>query len=167
MVNWPFTKRSQVPEEYRRNMERAIAAITTHGLCEGVPKDKLEKLFPACNIEEITDDEIVCHCAAELAHHDAFLVLDGKVAIKYRQGVLEHVLELAGYGALFNISNLVGWQGDDVGARALGRAEILAIDTEKLLKLFEDDPSIGYRMTRNLARLLMEQHKKHLAHYLQ
>ena len=168
MVDRLFGKRQRqavpaFPPAYR---EQLLSAIATHGLFAGLPHRKVEGLFPACLLEQYQDEEIVCRCPAEVAHHDAFLVLNGKVAVKYRLGDAEHVMELAGFGTLFNVGGVVEAKGDDVGARALGPVVLMMMDAEKLGQMFAEDPSVGYVVVRNLTKLLMEQHRKYLERYL-
>lgn len=142
--------------------EKIASAMEQHDLFSGLPEKKLPSLIPACRIKEFQDEEIVCHCPD--ASHDAFLVLDGKAAIILSRNGLTYILELAGFGGVFNVEKLVDAANDDQGGRALGRVKLLAMDAAMLKKLFKVDPTVGYPFIRNLANLLMAQYQREISH---
>lgn len=155
------------PEAIEVLRGRFLQSLSEHHLFAGLKPDQVGKLFGSLMVEDFKDEEIVCRCPAQIAHHDAFLVLSGKVAIKLRTGSVEHVLDLAGFGTIFNIEGLLELTRQDIGARALGAVELMMIDVEKLLKYFSQESEAGYLIMRNLARLSVEQHRKYLERYVQ
>ncbi len=140
--------------------EKIASAMEQHDLFSGLPEKKLPSLIPACRIKEFQDEEIVCHCP------DAFLVLDGKAAITLGRNDLTYILELAGFGGVFNVENLVDAANDNQDARALGWVKLLVMDTAMLKKLFKVDPTVGYPFIRNLTSLLMSQCQRQISHFV-
>jgi CRP-like cAMP-binding protein len=115
-------------------------------------------------IKEFQDEEISCHCPDAL--HDGFLVLEGRVAITHQLRGLEHVLELGGFGTVFNLEGLVGIEKSHGAARALGRVRLLVMDTTLLMREFDSHPEVGYPLIKNFAKLLIVQHDKVFEHWV-
>jgi CRP-like cAMP-binding protein len=122
-----------------------LAAIAEHGLFSGVSTQNILHLFPACLPEQYRNEEIVCRCPPEVAHHDAFLVLKGNVAFTFRKGPEQQVLEFSGLGTVFNFEGLLGSLSQDIGARALGDVEVMMMDVGKLLDIFRAIPRWAMR----------------------
>lgn len=139
-------------------------AIARYDLFAGLDEEKIPDLVPALSVKTFQDEEIECRCPT--ASHDAFLVLDGKVAITQAIGDVQHVLELAGFGVVFNAGGLVGLDSIGKGALALGKVKLIAIDTRKLGELADRDCEVGYTVVRNLTRLLVAQWDRQLDHLL-
>jgi hypothetical protein len=83
--------------------------------------------------------------------YDAIIVLDGTIAINYKVGFIEHVLELAGYGSGFN-------------AGGLGDVRLVEVDTRRLGEYFDLDSALAHCVLENLPKLLILQSKKQLEH---
>lgn len=154
------------PGDFERNAEvgRLASTVAEHDLFAGLPWESIDKLVPAIRVEEFQVGEIDCHCPDAL--HDGFLVLEGRVALTHRVGGLEHVLELGGFGTVFNLDGLLGLNESHRAARALGRVKLLVIDTRLLDREFDRDPGTGYKIIRYFAKLLVVQHDKELEHWL-
>ena len=159
-----------LPLSSRNNDERSeaearlVCELADHGLFEGLESDQIVRLVPTCRVKTFNDEEIGCHCHD--VHHDAFVVAEGTVAISYTVGGLEHTVELAGFGAVFNVGGMFGFVERHKGARALGTVKLMAIDTEILRRMLDDDTRLGYPVLKNLARLLMAQFDRELEHQL-
>ena len=76
------------------------------------------------------------------------------------------MLELAGFGTVFNVDDILELERQDIGARALGPAQLLMMDAEMLQEIFAQNPSIGFTVIRNLARLSVAQHRQYLERYI-
>ena len=154
------------PGDFARNAEvgRLASTIAEHDLFAGLPWESIDKLVPAFRIQEFQVGEIDCLCPDAL--HDAFLVLEGRIALTHRVGGLEHVLALAGFGTVFNLDGLLGLEESHRAARALGRVKLLVIDTKLLARAFDRDPGAGCKIIRYFAKLLVVQHDKELEHWL-
>lgn len=138
--------------------------IARYDLFSGLSQEKIPLLATALSVKTYQDEEVECRCPT--ASHDAFLVLEGKVAVTQAFGAVQHVLELAGFGVVFNAGGLVGLDSIGRGARALGKVKLIAIDTRKLGELANRDCEVGYTVLRNLTRLLVAQWDRQLAHLL-
>lgn len=165
-----------MPEHYHHDISPELIAIlkghylssiSKHRLFEGLSSESIDKLFGALMVEDFEEQEIVCKCPPQIAHHDAFLVLNGTVAIKFRTATMEHVLELAGFGTIFNIEGMLGLTRQDIGVRALGHVEVMMMDVQKLQNIFSEDTAVGYLVMKNLAKLSVEQHRRYLDRYVQ
>jgi hypothetical protein len=143
---------------------RVASTIAEHDLFAGLPWESIDNLVPAFRVEEFQHGEIDCHCPDAL--HDAFLVLEGQIALTDRVGGLEHVLELGGFGTVFNLDGLLGLKESHRTARALGRVKLVVMDTKLLDREFDRDPGTGYKIIRYFAKLLVVQHDKELEHWL-
>ncbi|MBM3948829.1 MAG: Crp/Fnr family transcriptional regulator [SAR202 cluster bacterium] len=143
-----------------------LDAVVGHNLFAGLTGKNLAKLFPACLVDAYQDEAILCRCPAQFAHHDDFLVLNGTIAIELRRGPAEHVLELAGFGTVFNVDDILDLERQDIGARALGPTHLPMMDAEMLHQMSSQDPSIGFAVVRNLARLSLAQHRQYLERYI-
>lgn len=154
------------PGNFERDADvgHLVAAIAAHQLFAGLPWASIPGLVPAFRVEEFQDEEISCHCPDAL--HDGFLVLEGRVAITHRLRGLEHVLELAGFGTVFNLDAMLGLEESHRAARALGRVKLLVMDTQLLEREFDGHPEIGYRIIKSFAKLMVVQHDKVLEHWV-
>lgn len=132
-----------------------VAALHTYPIFSGLSPETLTRLVPMFRVKEFSDEEIVCHCPD--AKHDAFTVLDGKVALTYARGDDLHVVDLEGTGGVFNTAPLFDAPSNHLGARALNRVQVLAIDTEALKPALMKDAQSGYTIARNLGRLTLLQ----------
>lgn len=150
--------------EQNGEVGRLACAITEHRLFAGLPWENIPELVPALRTKEFQDEEISCHCPDAL--HDGFLVLEGRVAITHRLRGLEHVLELAGFGTVFNLEGLLGIEESHRAARALGKIRLLVMDTELLKRQFGSHPEIGYPIIKNFAKLMVVQHDKVFEHWV-
>jgi signal-transduction protein with cAMP-binding, CBS, and nucleotidyltransferase domain len=132
-----------------------VKVLRKHEMFWDVPEEALGNLSNACHVKTFRDEEIVCRCPD--AHHDAFVVVSGVVGLTRRGESLEHVLDLAGPGTVFNIEGLVGMEPDRRAARAAGEVKLVALDAQRLSETFQHEPSVGYPVLRNLARLTVTQ----------
>ena len=135
-----------------------------HGLFAGVPANKLGRLVPACRVKRYAGVPIKCACPDAL--HDAYIGLEGTTAITYELAGLEHVVELAGFGVVYNVGGLAGTEQSHRSARALGEVEVLAIDCELLHEVLDSDPSLSAPIFKNLSKLVIKQSDRHLEHVL-
>ncbi len=135
------------------------------GLMDGLTLERIAGLFPAWRVKTFNDEEIHCECPD--ASHEAFVLLSGRVATTFRSGAVDHVIELGAGGDVFNAGGLVDHVDCCTGARALGAVEIIAIDTQLLNSLFASDPETGYRVVKNLAKLVMQQSERRISEHLE
>ena len=82
---------------------------------------------------------------------------EGAVAVAYLEGGLEHAVALAGFSTVLGLAGLLAFAQPHVSARALGTAELLAIDTAMLNRIMERNTDTGFPVLRNLAKLLVSQ----------
>lgn len=140
-------------------------ALKQRGLFEGLSDGQLQRLVPILRIKEFQDEEIVCHCPD--ATHDAFLLLEGRVSLSRKRGDALYPLEIEEPGALVNEARLVGLADNYFGARALGRATLLTIDSRDFQARVREDPGAGVILLRNLYRLSLLQREGMIDHLLE
>ena len=138
--------------------------VESHDLFQGLDLKDIERLVPARRVKVFENEEVGCHCGD--AHHDAFLVTEGTVAVTYTEGGLEHAVDLAGFGTVVGLGGLLAFVQPHVSARALGTAELLAIDTAMLNRIMERNTDIGFPVLPNLAKLLVGHLARQLGHAL-
>lgn len=144
--------------------EYMVTVLAPYGLFRRFEPRHLDRLVPSIRLKDFVDEEIVCHCPD--ANHNAFLLLEGIAAATKKRGDVIHIVQLQGKGTMFNEGPLAGLEHDLTGARALGRAKVLALDAGMLLRLFHDEPALGYPFALDLCRMSMEQADQQLKHYL-
>ena len=98
MVRNLFGRESEQMSQDKRELG---AVMERHGLFAGVPANKLGRLVPACRVKRYAGVPIKCACPDAL--HDAYIGLEGTTAITYELAGLEHVVELAGFGVVYNV----------------------------------------------------------------
>jgi len=69
-------------------------------------------------------------------------------------------LDLASFGSVFNVSAVV--RGTSSQARALGPADLIAMDSNRLNALFKNEPAIGYSVLRPLFGLVLERCQRYM-----
>jgi CRP-like cAMP-binding protein len=146
------------------DMQALGRAIDRHELLSGIPRGVARRLIPWLRIKEFDDEAIECHCPD--ATHDAFLMLEGRAAVTFKVGDDEHVLEVQGEGGLFNIGALVGVEQRHLGARALGKARVLAVDCTRLRVLMADDPHLTGPMLMHIVKYLVRPTEDQMAQAL-
>ena len=150
----------QSPED---NYQLTHELVKGHNLFAELTEEEIERVMPALRLKKFHNREITCHCPD--AHHDAFLVVEGTVALSLStDDGLQHVLELAGFGTMFNVGGLLGFVEPHKSARALGTVRLLALDTEMLGHVLEDDKHIGYSVLKTLMGLHVAQCDRQLDH---
>lgn len=127
-------------------------------------EDQIKKLVPAFRVKQFKDEDIICHCPD--ATHDAFILLDGKVAVKLMLGDLQYVIELQGAGAVFNAPGLLHVHSPYSIATALGTAVLIALDSDQIHTIISKDAQIGSAIFKTASRLIVEQYEKQLEHLL-
>lgn len=152
---------SPSPSEEKTRLQ---AVLSTYPLFQDVEPGDLDHLIPACRFKELQDEEVVCHCPD--ASHDAFVLLKGSVSITRRRGEAIHNVLLQRPGAAFNLGPLLGLSPNGAGARALGKVELLALDSVMVTEMLQRNPHLGYRLIRNLGRLALDQCERQLERYL-
>lgn len=157
-----FINVKQKPDS--EDLSELRAAITEHQLFAGLSEGAIDRLVPACRIKYFTDEEVGCHCGD--AHHEAYIVLGGTLALSESVKDLRHVVDLAREGAVVNLGALLGLVQPNTSAVAMGSAMVLAIDTRMLLAVMNDDPGIGYPVLMSLSRLLVAQANRALTNLL-
>jgi signal-transduction protein with cAMP-binding, CBS, and nucleotidyltransferase domain len=160
MAEVHITPQQQQSEELT-TLRRSLAE---HDLFAGLDGAQLAALIPASRIKEFDDEEITCKCHD--ASHEAFVLLAGTVAISESDGTTERTVEMAGFGSVVNFAGLLGLVRPLSKARALGRVQALAVDTRLLAEAMERDARVGFVVTRNLAKLMVAQRDRQIAHLI-
>ena len=156
-----FKKEHEVTEE---EQDLLLKIVRETGLLRELSGQQVRSLAPACRFKTFNTGEIACHCPD--ANHDAFILVRGLVAVTRKHKEDEHVIELAMKGAVVNACILMGSEFCYVGARAVGEAQVVSMDSRMLLEIFDKDPQLGYLFMRSVGHLMSEQTAQHLDHLL-
>lgn len=155
-------KKEHVVTEAERDL--LLNIVRESGLLRELSGQQIRNLAPACRFETFNTGEITCHCPD--ASHDAFILVKGMVAVTRKHKEDEHVVELAMKGAVVNVCILMGSEFCYIGARAVGEAQVVALDSRMLLGIFDKDPRLGYLFMRSVGHMMSEQTAQHLDHLL-
>ena len=88
----------------------------------------------------------------------------GRVQLSFRAQVGEIAVHIAAPGDSFPLAALLGPGALITGGRALSDVDALALPTDKLLDLCENDPEIGLRLYRAAAQVFANRFSITLAH---
>jgi CRP-like cAMP-binding protein len=137
----------------------------------GLEYEHISRLSKTANELTAEADHIFFHEADRLTQ--IYLILEGAVAITIEvpERGIEHkladqfsreirsrdiVVSSLGPGEVFGWSGLVSPFKASANAKALTRARVIAFDAEKILQLFEEDTTFGYRMIQKIVQVVRD-----------
>lgn len=136
----------------------SIRALRKFPIFEGLSDDELERIAALCR-EEVYEVGTVIHEEGAAADH-LYIVLDGKV-------ILELELELQPYasprrttieeitkGQAFGWSSLVEPHIRTLSAKCVERTRLILLKGSELLKLFDSEPHIGYKIMSAISKIV-------------
>ena len=85
-----------------------------------------------------------------------YVIQEGRVQVVREQNGKEVILGLMEEGKIFGESAIFENQPRSATARALGPVRILTIDRQNFLRRIHEDPSLAYRMLRDMSRRVHE-----------
>ena len=90
-----------------------------------------------------------------------FVVINGLVSLnRFEPGDKIGIsFEKREKGELFGTASFMKPQEYTLTAVCVSDSEVMAIDADKLLKLCEDDPELGYKFLREVAKIYFERYK--------
>jgi len=144
-----------MPIERKVNSTKGILASSD--LFKGLSDDELEKLLPLCRVD-VYHAGMVIACEGEACRY-VQTIQSGKVALETNIAIGRTSVETATIDVLSDGSNLCVSALiepsilTDTG-RCLETTTILALDSEGLKTLFEENPQLGYKVARNLAKVV-------------
>jgi CRP/FNR family transcriptional regulator, cyclic AMP receptor protein len=96
-----------------------------------------------------------------------YLINEGKVAIKLSSSEIELQIDEIGAGESFGWSAVIDPQSFTAGAWALTDTEILFFESDHLLDLFRKNNHIGYRVIKEVAKVVSKRLKAFEARFVQ
>ena len=139
-----------------------VEKLKESGLGDNLSEQQIGRLADAVMVKPFFSQDISCDCPAQMGHHDVYILLKGLVTLDREHEDHHHVIEVESKGSAFDFGPLLGADYDYVAARAIEGVEVLALDSQKLLELFDKDPVLGLGFTRNMGRLMVAQMGKQL-----
>ena len=159
----PVEKVEQMPIISRMDSIKGILASSD--LFNGLSDDELEKLLPLCRVE-VYEAGMVIACEGEACRY-VQTIESGKVALETniaigRTSVESATIDVLSDGSNLCVSALIEPSILTDTGRCLETTRVLALDTEGLKALFEENPQTGYKVARNLAKVVSSrlQHTK-------
>ena len=131
--------------------------LTKTALFKGLSDAELELVLPLCREQSHSAGFSVL--AEGAAAKDLFIVAEGKVMVEmnlsaYSGMVQDAMIETIPAGEPFGWSAVVGSRVYTMTARCLEATKVIAIDGEQLLALFNDNPSIGFKVMEGLVEVI-------------
>ena len=140
-------------------------------LFDGMSDDQLKKLLPFCR-EEVYEAGTIIFSEGTPCQ-TMYIVESGSVALEMNlqigRGAGTATIGAVTRGGCLGRSGLVSPYVHTSTGRTLERAELIALDTRVLRRLFEENPEVGCRVMNNLAKvvaLTLEHTRKTLGHIL-
>jgi CRP-like cAMP-binding protein len=126
-------------------------------LFKGLSDAELEQVLPLCREQSHSAGFSVL--AEGTAAKDLFIVAEGRVMVEmnlsaYSGMIQDAMIETIPAGEPFGWSAVVGSRVYTMTARCLEATKVIAIDGEKLLLLFNDNPSIGFKVMEGLVEVI-------------
>jgi signal transduction histidine kinase len=148
-------KIEQMPIE--RKMDSIKDILASSDLFKGLSDDELDKLLPLCRVE-VYEAGMVIACEGEACRY-VQTIESGKVALETniaigRTSVESATIDVLSDGSNLCVSALIEPSILTDTGRCLETTRVLALDTEGLKTLFEENPQIGYKVARNLAKVV-------------
>jgi len=149
----------------KSSMDSSKAILASSDLFKGLSDDELEKLLPLCQVE-VYEAGMVIACEGEACRY-VQTIESGKVALETsiaigRTSVESATIDVLSDGSNLCVSALIEPSILTDTGRCLETTRVLALDSEGLRTLFEENPQIGYKVARNLAKVVSSrlQHTK-------
>ncbi len=139
------------------SMDSAKGILASSDLFKGLSDDELEKLLPLCRVE-VYEAGMVIACEGEACRY-VQTIESGKVALETniaigRTSVESATIDVLSDGSNLCVSALIEPSILTDTGRCLETTTILALDSEGLRTLFEENPQLGYKVARNLAKVV-------------
>ncbi|MCA9838815.1 MAG: cyclic nucleotide-binding domain-containing protein [Trueperaceae bacterium] len=136
-------------------MNQIKTMFAQHPLFQDFSEEELEFLATCASAEQLDAGRILFQEAQEARHF--YLIREGDIALELRhpkRGVITiqtlHAGDALGWSWLFPPYS---WHFD---ARAMSHVHLLAFDAEKVRERLEQDNSLGYRLMKRFASLMLE-----------
>ncbi len=152
------------PPDSAQDVEALRQVLKSSQLFGSLEQEDMDSCVPYARVKTFEDEEITCECPD--ANHDAFVVINGAVALTFTIGSLTQTVNMIGLGTVFNTQHLLGLAQRYYGGRAVGRVVVIALDTAKLVALFESHTRLGYPVIKTLAALQLSQRDRELENFL-
>lgn len=139
------------------SMDSTKATLASSDLFKGLSDDELEKLLPLCRVE-VYEAGMVIACEGEACRY-VQTIESGKVALETniaigRTSVESATIDVLSDGSNLCVSALIEPSILTDTGRCLETTRVLALDSEGLRTLFEENPQIGYKVAKNLAKVV-------------
>jgi len=127
----------------------SVEKVTKAALFQGLRDEEINKLFSIGEVKEYTSGDVVFKEGDEAVH--IYIVEEGKLAV---QNAEKQNVFTATEGDVLGWSTLMLPYKRTATAIADGKARIVILDQEKIHAFCEQNPPIGYKITRNVGRMI-------------
>ncbi len=130
-------------------------SLKRSGVFQGLDDRELALIEALCDRKEIAEGTLILE--EDGKGGQVFLLLSGRVDIEIRapfDGKRAQKIATLRSGELFGEVSLVDGFLRSANARAAESCTVLCLDDKKLRALMESDPALGFKVMKNLARVL-------------
>jgi CRP-like cAMP-binding protein len=119
-------------------------------LFQGLSEKEIQQVLGTGEIKNYEPGDVVFKEGAEAVH--IYIVEQGKLAVQTPEGKTAYV---ASDGDVLGWSSLMLPYKRTASAKALERSRVVVIDQAKLQEFCAQNPSIGYKITQNVGRIMV------------
>ncbi|MDD5312417.1 MAG: cyclic nucleotide-binding domain-containing protein [Dehalococcoidia bacterium] len=127
----------------------SVEKVTKAALFQGLRDEEINKLFSIGEVKTYTSGDVVFKEGDEAVH--IYIVEEGKLAV---QNAEKQTVFTATEGDVLGWSTLMLPYKRTASAIAEGKAKVVILDQEKIHDFCEQNPPIGYKITRNVGRMI-------------
>lgn len=130
-------------------------ALKRSGVFQGLDEGELERIEALCERKQFPEGALIVE--EDGRGGQVFLLLTGRVDIEIRppfDGKRAQKIATLRSGELFGEVSLVDGFLRSANARAAEACSVLSIDDSKLRAVMDADPALGFKVMKNLARIL-------------
>ena len=127
----------------------AVEKVTKAALFQGLSEEEIKKVLSIGQVKNCNPGDVVFKEGDEAVH--IYIVEDGKLAIQTAE---KQTVYTASAGDTLGWSTLISPYKRTASAVALDKARVVIIDQAKLQEFCEKNLPIGYKITRNVGRMI-------------
>ena len=126
-----------------------VEKITKVALFQGLSEEEVKKVLSIGEVKICNRGDIVFKEGDEAVH--IYVVEDGRLSVQTAE---KHTIYTASAGDILGWSTLILPYQRTASAIAVEKARVVIIDQAKLQEFCEQNPPIGYKITRNVGRII-------------
>jgi CRP-like cAMP-binding protein len=127
----------------------SVEKVTKAALFQGLSEEEIQKVLSIGQVRNCNPGDVVFKEGDEAVH--IYIVEEGKLAIQTAE---KKTVYTASAGDILGWSTLMLPYKRTASAIAVEKARVVIIDQAKLQEFCEQNPPIGYKITRNVGRII-------------